>query len=411
MNKAEAIEVIRKNYPHVGSSGSEFETALRELIPELCESESEDERIRQMIENTLRDAVLSERISDTSYREMSAYLEKQKELFESGRGLYYYDCEKTTYCGYPATEENPYDFAMSQQEKQKEQKPISSCDIVPYIDDKIAALQDMWREEKVAFDWDDMHEMIEDVARHFYQKEQKPTEKQDYSDFNDTERAILRVFLAAGVENVPVTIIKETAQECLAQMKPAEWNDTDMKEARDNLISVCRDWERGKQTTLLPIAAVRARYFLEHLAEPMPAEWSEEDKKMLDLVISNYKYMTRKLRKGDGSDDVAGDIEVFSWLEFLPERFNLQPKQEWSEEDEKRIQRICDFLWKNRKGDTDTIYQIEKDADWLKSLRPSWKPSEEQMAALYTAARESPIIKENGNYLYDLYNDLKKLWV
>ena len=41
--------------------------------------ESEDERIRKMIENTLRDAVLSERISETSYREMLAYLEKQKE--------------------------------------------------------------------------------------------------------------------------------------------------------------------------------------------------------------------------------------------------------------------------------------------------------------------------------------------
>ena len=52
------------------------------------------------------------------------FIEKQKELFESGKGMYYYDGEKTTYCGYPATEENPYDFAMSQQEKQKEQKPV-----------------------------------------------------------------------------------------------------------------------------------------------------------------------------------------------------------------------------------------------------------------------------------------------
>ena len=41
--------------------------------------ESEDERIRRMIVNTLRDAVLSERISETSYREMLDYLEKQKE--------------------------------------------------------------------------------------------------------------------------------------------------------------------------------------------------------------------------------------------------------------------------------------------------------------------------------------------
>lgn len=44
---------------------------------------------------------------------------------------------------------------------------IASYNIVPYIDDKIAKLQDMWREEKVSFDWDDLKDMIEDVARHF----------------------------------------------------------------------------------------------------------------------------------------------------------------------------------------------------------------------------------------------------
>ena len=132
---------------------------------------------------------------------------------------------------------------------------------------------------------------------------------------------------------------------------------------------------------------------------------------------------------------------------------------EWSEEDRERIQRIYDFMWKNRKGDTDTIHQIEKDADWLKALRsqpkrcdtyydiihnifdtlkdidfmkitpehrvsllndirvkcknadecaaildePHWKPSEEQMDALETAASslQSPALES-------LYNDLKK---
>jgi hypothetical protein len=60
-------------------------------------------------------------------------------------------------------------------------------------------------------------------------KEQKPAEPQDYSGLNDIERAILRGFLCAGVENVPVTIIKETARECLAQIKPAEWSEEDEK--------------------------------------------------------------------------------------------------------------------------------------------------------------------------------------
>ncbi|MBO4550859.1 MAG: hypothetical protein J5733_09025, partial [Bacteroidaceae bacterium] len=48
--------------------------------------------------------------------------------------------------------------------------------------------------------------------------EHKFTEKQDYSSLNDLERAIHRGFLCAGVENVPVTIIKETAQECLTHL-------------------------------------------------------------------------------------------------------------------------------------------------------------------------------------------------
>lgn len=37
--------------------------------------------------------------------------------------------------------------------------------------------------------------------------------------------------------------------------------------------------------------------------------------------------------------------------------------------DNDRIDRICDFIWKNRKGDTDEIYQQEQDVKWLKSLK------------------------------------------
>lgn len=94
-----------------------------------------------------------------------------------------------------------------------------------------------------------------------------------------------------------------------------------------------------------------------NVVEQNPAEWSEEDEKMIETICKE------------------GDLKPSEqhWLKNLSERFNLQPKVEWSEEDEKRIQRICGFLWKNRKGDTDTIYQIEKDADWLKSLRPQSK--------------------------------------
>lgn len=41
----------------------------------------------------------------------------------------------------------------------------------------------------------------------------------------------------------------------------------------------------------------------------------------------------------------------------------------WSKEDDIKLQRIIDFLWNNRKGDTDAIYQQEQDIKWLKSIK------------------------------------------
>ena len=133
-------------------------------------------------------------------------------------------------------------------------------------------------------------------------QEQKPVEKQDYSGLTDFERAIHRGFLCAGVENVPVTIIKETAQECLAQIKPAEW--------------------------------------------------SEEDKKLID--------------------DVLNSLCCYQGL-------------------------LSDIYQKNIVGE-----KIKR----LKSLRPHWKPTEEQMEALKNS---TALTEKQGEALYSLIQDLKKL--
>lgn len=74
------------------------------------------------------------------------------------------------------------------------------------------------------------------------QKEQKPVEKQDYSGLTDLERAIHRGFLCAGIENVPVTIIKETARDFLAQMKPAEWSEEDSLHLANAILSAEKEW-------------------------------------------------------------------------------------------------------------------------------------------------------------------------
>ena len=73
--------------------------------------------------------------------------------------------------------------------------------------------------------------------------------------------------------------------------------------------------------------------FLEHLdnepTDSKPAEWSEEDKCTLNGILADYKSMNATYRH---------------WLEALPERFTLQPKQEWNEEDKNFINHCADLL-------------------------------------------------------------------
>ena len=113
----------------------------------------------------------------------------------------------------------------------------------------------------------------------------------------------------------------------------------------------------------------------EQKPEEKPINWTEltwKDINELEGIINNVHY---EFRNGIGQESFGKEVlekfREYKGDEYLDEI--EQKPAEWSEEDEKRIQRIYDFLWKNRKGDTDTIYQIEKDAEWLKSLRPQPK--------------------------------------
>lgn len=127
----EALEKARKYRDEEGF------TEMEDLFPELAENE--DEKIwRELVEYLKGD--LDDVTTDDTDRWIN-WLEKQKKLFESGRGLYYYDGEKTIYCGYPATEQKDYrklyeDIAQSEWFKKayagkslgEEQKPIDPCD-------------------------------------------------------------------------------------------------------------------------------------------------------------------------------------------------------------------------------------------------------------------------------------------
>jgi len=93
----------------------------------------------------------------------------------------------------------------------------------------------------------------------------------------------------------------------------------------------------------------------------MQLVWSEEDEvKLINIINFFDSSSTAKLCPTRRNEAIA-------WLKSLKGRIQQNPK--WNEEDSIRLQRIIDFLWYNRKGDTDTIYQQEQDIEWLKSLK------------------------------------------
>lgn len=75
MNREEAIDIIRKNIPHLGIGAAEMTEALNELIPEL--RESDDERIRKHLIAIVE--LYWGKTNDPDKAKELAYLEKQKD--------------------------------------------------------------------------------------------------------------------------------------------------------------------------------------------------------------------------------------------------------------------------------------------------------------------------------------------
>ena len=132
------------------------------------------------------------------------------------------------------------------------------------------------------------------------------------------------------------------------------------------------------------------------MTEQKPA-WSEEDEENLNWF---EKFFRAESVIAEGKDIPQ---DRYLWFKNLKDR--VQPKQEWSEDDEKKLQNILECLrngWKKLPTD------ILKYESWIKSLRPQsqWKPSNEQMDALNDVISSRDI---KYDVLSELWKDLKKL--
>lgn len=358
MTREEAIEIVKKH--GISADGTKFESALSELIPELAESE--DERIRKALVWHLK-ADVDFVSNGVTKAECIAYLEKQKENPKSADSISS-DCTSDVKC---------------------EDRWHKVTDSLPDNGRLVLAKDCLGNVLLARYDGENWEVNVYDNEDHYCHNSiskwcEIPSEKQQES-----------------------LHIPETSKE-----NANSFTDEDERFRRwlcDYFSSIDKAWIH-KDITCIDILR-----WLEKQKEQKPAEWSEEDERM----IGRMRSVVNECAFYNDALDVNGDYcegdyaKLDDWLKSLP--LNLKKKnedvaklcsKEWSVEDEDRIRQIERIA--QQAGCTQKLQ--EEIHNWLKSLRPSWKPSEEQMEALLNALHpDDPYYPE----LKSLYEQLKKL--
>ena len=92
-----------------------------------------------------------------------------------------------------------------------------------------------------------------------------------------------------------------------------------------------------------------------------PTAWSKEDEEMARKTLVHF------VATFDG--DCSEKVRLASWLESLKERIQLQPKQEWSERDERFLNQTIEEV-DYALNDKDMFYSgTSPIVDWLKDLK------------------------------------------
>ena len=188
------------------------------------------------------------------------------------------------------------------------------------------------------------------------------------------------------------------------------WSEEDYKmiESINMVFDMCAAKNIATEETTL----YKLRAWLKSLPERINLlprqEWSEEDENMLKTIfdsLETYAKNGHPCLKSVVEDEIA-------WLKSL----RPQPMQKWSKEDERMRDNLISLLIRlsanTRTDSTSPSYSYPREIAWLKSLRPQphWKPSEEQMVALNALNCHGGLsYAGQQEHLISLYNDIKKL--
>ena len=255
-------------------------------------------------------------------------------------------------------------------------------------------------------EYDDLTKWLDN---NYVKVEQKPAEW--------SEKYIADVFEKVGLAKIVreqgndgLTNALQATMIELSKVRTTEWNEED-KEMLGKVLECIRFAEDHYQLEEEGTNGISVKLWLiDHIIPQPKQEWSEEDKKMcnniLNVLTPYLVYDGTYTRTTFGKKYKYGS--EIRWIKSLPERFNIQPKQEWSDEEKEILDNILShYVLIDKPTDANGIPK-EKYISLIKSLRfdtykncnSHYKPSEEQMEALLNT------LHPDDPY----YHDLKSLY-
>ena len=410
---------------------------MDEVFPELVESE--DERIRREIMEYLTITREKDLVAHPERQRWIAYLKKQKLISDSLKAA-----------GIDIRQDGGIErhtIPYLEKQKKQEELPLMGGDVDLYFDE--------WNQQQQN---PTKRQCFEEGVRYAkrLQKEQKPADVSEKieelcSKYPLNKRGVSEQELSAYHQGL--TFGATRIAEYLGAQKPAEWSEEDSRILYNVIAYVgYAAGQIGVRNDLFKEANDWLKSLPEKFNLQPKQEWGEEEKKVLDSIIDDYEktaksfcgydgkiMLLKAIRDGEyglskqewGEEDEKKLSAVISlmkssravdpfydkmclkrWLEFLPKRFYLHPKQVWSEGDINRHYYLCKLL-RETWDKVDKGSCIDDAITWLEKLPEqiyphSWKPSEEQMEVMEYYIH-TLICNRNKEVLFGLYNDLKKL--
>lgn len=174
---------------------------------------------------------------------------------------------------------------------------------------------------------------------------------------------------------IPIYMLKSTSQQLLElarkEIEKSFWSEEDEK-MWSQVINEIEAIKSNSSTIFEKNIAQDKIDWLNSIkdrVQPQPKqEWSEDDEKLYISALWHIKNSC-----GNGGHD-SGEYEVYNWLKSLKDR--VQPKQEWSEEDKSMYIRTLGILGKCYMGELPT--KVEEELKWFKSITDKAQPQTNQ---------------------------------